>query len=100
MHNLTKVNRIKSEEGLISDYPHFYEMKFEGKTEVTLFGIRNSENGEFIISSQKNDFTLYGRNYLGTCIPNFLGTKFEVYDFGLEKGYVTKDLPEGLLPLR
>lgn len=51
MHNLTKVNRIKSEEGLISDYPHFYELKFEGKTEVTLFGVRNSENGEFIISS-------------------------------------------------
>lgn len=50
MHNLTKVNRIKSEEGLLSDYPHFYELRLEGKDEVKLNAVRNSENGEFIIS--------------------------------------------------
>lgn len=50
MHNLTKVDRQKSEQGIISDYPHFYRLKPEGKQEVKLFGTRNSENGEFIIS--------------------------------------------------
>jgi len=51
MHNLTKVHRIKSEHGLLSDYPHFYHLKLEGKEEVRLYAVRNSENGEFIISS-------------------------------------------------
>lgn len=32
--------------------------------------------------------------------PNFLGTKFEVYDFGVEAGYILKDLPKDLLPPR
>jgi len=50
MHNLSKVSRVKSEEGLISDYPHFYHLKLEGKEEVKLYASRNSENGEFIIS--------------------------------------------------
>ena len=31
MHNLTNVIRTKSEMGFISDYPHFYELKKEGK---------------------------------------------------------------------
>jgi len=51
MHNLTKVHRLKSEQGLISDYPHFYEMRQEGKGTTIMYGIRNTENGEFIISS-------------------------------------------------
>lgn len=50
MHNLTKVDRTKSEQGLLSDYPHFYRLKTEGKFEIKLFGTRNSENGEFIIT--------------------------------------------------
>jgi hypothetical protein len=29
-HNLTKVVRMKSEQGLLSDYPHFYELRLEG----------------------------------------------------------------------
>lgn len=33
-------------------------------------------------------------------IPNFLGTRFEVYDFGVEAGYIQKDLPKDFLPLR
>jgi hypothetical protein len=52
MHNLTKVIRTKSEAGLLSDYPHYYKMKQEGKQEEKLFSIRNSENGEFYISNQ------------------------------------------------
>jgi hypothetical protein len=51
MHNLTKVDRVKSEQGLLSDYPHFYSLKLEGKSDTKLFGIRNTENGEFIVSS-------------------------------------------------
>ena len=51
MHNLTKVGRTKSEMGLLSDYPHFYQMTVEGKQEVKLYAVRNTENGEFIVSS-------------------------------------------------
>ena len=52
MHNLNKVFRDKSEAGLFSDYPHFYKFNTEGKTEPKMHAIRNSENGEFIISSE------------------------------------------------
>ena len=31
MHNLTNVIRDRSEMGMFSDYPHFFELKFEGK---------------------------------------------------------------------
>ena len=66
-----------------------------------MFAIRNSENGEFIISNKENDFNIFGKGFLGIVVPNFLGTKFEVYDFGLEPGYVqTKDLPKDFLPTR
>lgn len=51
MHNLTKVEREKSESGLLSDYPHFYKLKLEGKSDVKIHAIRNSENGEFVLSS-------------------------------------------------
>ncbi|TNV86260.1 hypothetical protein FGO68_gene8617 [Halteria grandinella] len=101
MHNLTKVNRIKSEDRLLSDYPHFYSLKMEGREDVRLHGMRNSENGEFIISSIQGNFTLYGRGFLGIVQPNFLGTKFEVYDFGIEPGYIqTTNLPRDFLPVR
>lgn len=34
-------------------------------------------------------------------MPNFLGTRFEVYDFGLEPGYIMqKDIPQGFFPVR
>jgi len=34
-------------------------------------------------------------------VPNFLGTRFEVYDFGLDPGYILqKDIPQGLFPVR
>ena len=101
MHNLTKVERVKSEQGILSDYPHFFHLKVEGKDDTKLYGIRNRENGEFIISSQPNDFTLYGRGYLGAVVPNFLGTNFEAYDFGLDPAYLqTKELPKDFFPLR
>jgi len=101
MHNLTKVERTKSSEGLLSDYPHYYKLKLEGKSDIRLHAIRSTENGEFLISSLENDFTIYGRNHIGTAVPNFLGTKFEVYNYGVEQGYVmTREIPDGLIPLR
>jgi len=76
MHNLTKVLRSRSEQGVFSDYPHFYKLVSEGKdiaAEGTvakegepepyfgeLFAQRMTENGEFIISKKPGDFTLYG----------------------------------------
>ena len=32
MHNLTKVIRTRSEQGVFSDYPHYYKLVQEGKT--------------------------------------------------------------------
>ena len=40
MHNLMNVFRKKSEMGVFSDYPHFYELRGEGQTESFLFGTR------------------------------------------------------------
>ena len=100
-HNLTKVMRTRSEQGILSDYPHFYAMIQEGKEicdkpvemedgtikeayHGQLFGVRHTENGEFIISSKKDDFTIYGQNYVGRLTPNFLGTAFELYNYGFD----------------
>ena len=72
-HNLTKTLRERSEQGVFSDYPHYYKMVQEGKTLAPdnetepkvledgsiqypyhgdLFAQRMTENGEFIISSK------------------------------------------------
>ena len=65
-HNLTKVLRTRTDSGVFSDYPHYYTMVQEGKEigvdnyEGELFGIRHTENGEFIISSRKDDYTVNG----------------------------------------
>ena len=81
MHNLTKVLRSRSDQGVFSDYPHFYRLVLEGK-EISpdnekepkvqengtlkypyhgeLFAQRLTENGEFIISCNKDDFTING----------------------------------------
>ena len=62
-----------------------------------MFACRNSENSEFIISKKQNDFTTYGTNYLGVLRPNFAGTWFELYDYGLDVKHLN-DLPKGFLP--
>ena len=64
-----------------------------------LFGVRHTENGEFIISSKKDDFTVYGQNYVGRLTPNFLGTAFELYNYGFE-ATIAQLLPENFLPVR
>ena len=74
MFNLNKVYRTKSAEGLISDYPHFYRMEPEAAQEQKIFGMRNSENGNFVFSCQEEVFCLYGKNFVGELVANFLGT--------------------------
>ena len=91
------VFRKKSEMGVFSDYPHFYELRAEGQPESFLFGTRMSESGDFILSTRKDVFCLYGQNYIGTLKANMLGTRFDLYDFGLDPK-VLKDLPKGFLP--
>jgi hypothetical protein len=85
MHNLTNVIRTKSDMGVFSDYPHFYELKREGSEQPLLYATRLSENSEFILSRQAGVFCMYGQNYMGVLKPNFAGTWFELYDFGLEQ---------------
>ena len=97
MHNLMNVLRKKSEMGVFSDYPHFYELRGEGKTDSALYGTRATENGDFIISKTKDVFCLYGQNYMGTLKANMLGTRFDLFDYGLD-AKVIKELPKGFLP--
>ena len=97
MHNLTNVFRSKSEMGVFSDYPHFYDLKAEGQTDAALSATRQSENGDFIISNRKDVYCLYGQNYMGILKPNMLGTRFDLYDFGLESKNL-QNLPKGFLP--
>jgi hypothetical protein len=56
-----------------------------------------TENGEFIISNKKDVFCFYGQNFMAILKPNMLGTRFELFDFGLEPKHL-KDLPKGFLP--
>lgn len=97
MHNLTNVVRSKSEMGFVSDYPHYYQLKLEGKPKSVMFAVRTSENSEFIVSRQDGDFTMYGKNFIGVLKPNFAGTWFELYDYGLDQKQMA-DLPKGFLP--
>ena len=83
--------------GVFSDYPHYYELTKEGTSDVLLYAMRESENSEFIISRSKGVFCKYGSNFVGLLKPNMLGTKFELFDFGLETAFM-KELPKGFLP--
>ena len=89
--------RDKSDMGVFSDYPHYYELTKEGSKEVLLYAKRESENSEFVLSKSKGVFCKYGSNYVGLLKPNMLGTKFELFDFGLESAFM-KELPKGFLP--
>ena len=97
MHNLTNVIRERSEMGMFSDYPHFFELKFEGKEQALMYATRSSENSNFILSSMNGIFCPYGKNYLGQIKANMLGTKFDFFDYGLESSLI-KELPKGFLP--
>ena len=87
MHNLMNLKREKSEMGYLSDYPHFYEIIKDGTNEPMLFATRVSENGDFILSTHKDVFCQYGPNYVGVVRANMLGTRFEVFNYGVEQKY-------------
>ena len=99
MHNLSNVIRERSEMGMFSDYPHFYELRKEGSEDAFVYANRSSENSDFIISLQKGVFCKYGKNYLGTVKANMLGTQFDFVDYGLDPSRM-KDLPKGFYPVQ
>ena len=40
---------------------------------------------------------MYGQNFMGILQANMLGTRFDLFDFGLEAKHL-KELPKGFLP--
>ena len=86
--------------GLFSDYPHYYRIEKEGKKEPYLFALRESENGNFILSRTANVFCSYGPNFIGNLEANMLGTGFKLYDWGVESEKELVGLPKGFLSVR
>ena len=83
--NVGKITRIKSDENLLDDYPHYYQMQLENDVNINIYAMRESENAKFIFSSNRNDFMKYSVNYLGEVEVNFWGTEFTVYDNGYDE---------------
>lgn len=48
--NIGKILRRKSDEKLINDYPHYYQMVLENDPGLMFYAIRPSENSSFILS--------------------------------------------------
>ncbi len=48
--NLGRIVRKRSEENIMDDYPHYFQMVLENDPNIILFAKRPSENGNFIIS--------------------------------------------------
>jgi hypothetical protein len=48
--NMGKVLRRKSDDNLVDDYPHYFQLVLENDPSIVLYAIRPSENGNFIIS--------------------------------------------------
>lgn len=88
-----KVTRVKSEEGLISNYPHYYSIHCDDMNHPKIFAIRKSENSEFVISRSMNDFSKYTPSFLGVLKANFWGTGFDLFDYGIDL-----KIEEGLIP--
>jgi hypothetical protein len=97
--NMGRVLRRKSEDNLMDDYPHYYQLLLENEPEIVLYAVRPSENASFVISRNIDDFSKYGVNYVGEVVPNFWGTHFDVYDCGYEKTIYEKS-PKGISKLR
>ena len=55
--NIGKIIRRKSDEKLIKDYPHYYQMKIENDPQLSFYAIRPGENSSFILS--KNIVKIY-----------------------------------------
>ena len=48
--NMGKVLRRKSNDNLVDDYPHYYQLLLENDPSLLLYAIRHSENGSFILT--------------------------------------------------
>jgi hypothetical protein len=48
--NMGRVLRRKSDDSLVDDYPHYYQLILENDPSLLLYAMRSSENGNFIIS--------------------------------------------------
>ena len=83
--NTGKVIRRKSEEGLIHDYPHFFQLILDNDPNLQLFAVRETENGNFLLSKSIDNFNKFSSDYIGEIEANFWGTQFDIYDNGVEK---------------
>jgi hypothetical protein len=83
--NTGKVHRRKSKEGLTNDYPHYFQMILDNDPNLQLFAVRISENSNFILSKNANNFNKFSEDYVGEVEANFWGTQFEIYDNGVDK---------------
>ncbi|CAI2374044.1 unnamed protein product [Moneuplotes crassus] len=92
-----KVDRKKSIQGVLSDYPHYYEIHCEDPTHQSLYAMRGSVNGKFIISNKSGEFTRYGPHYIGVLKANFWGTGFDLFDYGIDLELEEDLVPEGFL---
>jgi hypothetical protein len=92
-----KVLRDRSEEGMISNYPHFYKIQSEDPTHPLVYACRNSVNGRFRLSSCEGDYTLYGPHYIGSLKANFWGTGFDIIDYGMDLDVEEGVIPEGFI---
>lgn len=88
--NIGKVFRRKNNDGLLSDYPHYYELTVENDADIRLYALREAENSNFIISTNIDDFTKFGPSFLGEIEANFWGTSFIIYDNGYPEGIYQK----------
>ena len=88
--NTGKVKRWKTDENLINDYPHLYQMTLDNDPELCLFAIRESENSNFIFSKNSKNFNKFSEDYLGEVEANFWGTQFDIYDNGYDSQIVNK----------
>lgn len=86
--NTGKIRRWKTEDNLIDDYPHYFSMILDNDPDNQLYAMRASENGNFIISKDKNNFNKFCEDYIGEIEANFLGTKFEIFDNGYDKNII------------
>lgn len=88
--NTGRVTRTRSSEGIINDYPHYYQLKLDNDPDLQMFAVRLNENSNFILSRSKANFNKHSEDYIGEIEANFWGTQFDIYDNGSDKALVEK----------
>ena len=82
---------------MISNYPHYYKIECDDPSHPLIYACRNSVNGRFRLSSNEDDYTLYGPHYLGSLKANFWGTGFDLFDYGLDHEFEDDMIPDGFI---